>query len=251
MNLSDIFGVTKKRIGAILLSGAFLAASAFIVLVITQKNFRANTDLLIAQNQENVSNYYALSQSANYLTSVLNQSIYSEKFLNDIDATGKISSPYLFGDSTQKLKQWKKTIKIKNNAGVGIMNINVFANTSQQATEISQAVLDVLTKSNSFFLGQGQNVEIRVLSGPLVEKNPSFSEIIATSIGGFAAGVLLALLWAMYQEGYKKERSKIFTTKGTLAQTPVISFQEKKKRNDPDYLSDNSDYWKERLEASL
>ena len=250
MTFQNLIELARKKIAILLLAGALLAAGSFLFLVISQKNFRADTDILIAQNQANVSNYYAYSQSADYLTSLLTQSIYSQKFLSEVGASGKVSSPFVFGDSTQQLKEWKKIVAIKNNSNLGIMSVTIYADSSQQATEISNAVVNVLTNDNSFFLGQGQNVGIRILSGPLVEKNPTFSQIAMSAGGGFVIGVLLVLLWEMYREERKNKESLAADSKEASESNPNHNSQpvagavaEKL------YLSENSEYWKQRLES--
>ncbi|HHD92590.1 MAG TPA: hypothetical protein ENL06_03160, partial [Candidatus Portnoybacteria bacterium] len=177
METENLFKLTKEYFKAALLWGILIGGLSFLVLVVTQKNFCSSADILISQDQPNA-NYYALSQSANYLTYILSQSIYSEKFLEEVEATGKIPGNFLKGDSAQKIEAWQKIIRVKNDSDVGIMNIKVFADTPIQANKISQAVLEVIAKKGSFFLGQNENINVRVLSGPIVEENPSFSQLM-------------------------------------------------------------------------
>jgi hypothetical protein len=66
--------------------------------------------------------------------------------------------------------------------------------------DISNAVLSVLTEKSSLFLGQGQSVEVKILSGPIWEKNPSLNSMIMVSVGGFLIGLLLIFIWLFYAE---------------------------------------------------
>ena len=254
MTIENMLKLAKKNLKTALLFGMFLGALSFLILVMTQKNFRSNMDILVSQSQPGA-DYYTLSQSADYLTNILSQSIYSEKFLDEVNASGKISGSFLAGNNAQKIKRWQKIVRVKNNSNVGIMNIEVFGDTQTQAEQISQAVLDVLVNQNSFFLGQDQNVNVRVLSGPIVEKNPSFFQIILSAGGGFAVGIVLVWLGALYREEYGKRKINegeiVFTNENIQEpENNEIPIQKNQEINGENHLSANSEYWRKRLEDS-
>ncbi|MDO9231780.1 MAG: hypothetical protein Q7U36_04890 [bacterium] len=231
MELENTLKLAKKYLGTAILAGLFLGAISFLILIVTQKSFRSNTDILIVQNQEGVVDYYAMSRSADYLSNILSQTIHSEKFLDETIATGKISAGLFSNDQAQKLNAWQKTISIKKNPTVGILTLEVFGDTERQANDISSGVLDVLINKNSTFLGANQNLKIQVLSGPITEKNPSVSKIILASFGGFLIGIILIFMWVIYRiPEIEAKRNK-----GTIEFHPLET------------LDANSDYWKEKL----
>ncbi len=232
MTTEKMIKLAKNHLKTALLIGLLLGAVSFLVLVMTQKSFVAETDILIIQNQEG---------PVDYLGSIITKSIYSEKFLGEVISSGKISSGFLSGDKADRIKQWKKIISVKKNSNVGIVNLRIYGDTQKQASEISEGVLEVLINKNSMFLGKGQNLEICVLSGPIVEKNPSFLEIILASIGGFLVGMILVFMFAIYRNPFIniKERKEIELYPIEKANEEILSNNE--------YLSANSDYWKERL----
>jgi len=193
----------------IVLSGLFIGALSFAVLVGTQKNFRANSDLLVAQNQNGFSDYYALSKSADYLAGVLIEAIYSEKFLEEVEATGTVSESFLPENKLERLEEWNRIVKVGKNSNTGMVSIQVFGDTQKQVMEISNAILNVLTTKNYLFLGKGQDIDIRILSGPLYEKNPSIANILLASGGGFLVGVILSLMRIFYQAEYGRYRNII------------------------------------------
>lgn len=243
MTIENMLILAKKHLKTALLFGMLVGALSFLTLVMTQKNFRSDMDIIVSQNQSGSTDFYALSQSANYLTNILSQSIYSEKFLDEVNASGKVSSNFLVGSNTaQKLKTWRRIIRVKKNSNVGIMSIEIFGDTPDQVKQISQAVINVLVNQNSYFLGQNKNVNAHVLSGPIVEKNPSFFQIVLTSTSGFAVGIILVLFWALYQEEYKKQKK--FEDKIIINNENIPA----KEINGEEYLSADSDYWKKRLE---
>lgn len=265
MTTENMLKLAKNHLKTAVLCGLLLGAISFLGLVMTQKNFRSNTDILMSQSQPGTTDYYALSQSANYLTNILSQSIYSEKFIEEVGATGKTSNNFLTGDSAQRLKEWQRIVHVKNNSSVGIMSIQVFGDTQSQTDNLSTAVLDVMVNHNSFFLGQDQNVNVRVLSGPIVEKNPSFAQIIMAGVGGFVVGLLFFLLGVIYREEFlKKEEVEEeiveikFTTKDDALEDRIMPIENLPQEDvtgepfisDEDYLAANSDYWKKKLESN-
>lgn len=290
MNAEKMFQLIKNSFKSAILVGLLLGAISFLILVVTQKSFRSSIDVIIAQNQEGKVDYYEMSRSADYLSSILTEAIYSEKFLDEVNSTGKNSGDFLIGDKAKKIKKWEKIINVKKNAGVGIMKLEIFGDTQNQVGEVSNGVLDVLINKNSLFFGKGQNLEVRVLSGPIIEKNPSFGKIAVTSVGGFVVGILLTFLFVIYREEYfekdtlvlrnnfensllnysggeNDQRENLATNENSVPNyfnsENNISFsenslenlesfnevkeQEKSEISTPDYLSEDSDYWKERL----
>ena len=255
MTTEKMLKLAKNNLKTAILFGLLLGALSFLLLVMTQKNFRSSADILMSQSQTGTTDYYALSQSNNYLTNILSQSIYSEKFLEDVSATGKVSTTFLKGDSAQQLKSWKKIVAVKNNSSVGIMSIQVFGDTQIQTDQLSQAILDIIVNHNSFFLGQDQNVNVRVLSGPIVEKNPSFTQIIMSCLGGFVVGMLFFLLFIIYRAEFLEENEleiniAEYAPKNSEPKIlPIENFPQELNISDEDYLAANSNYWKQKLES--
>lgn len=240
MTLEKMLEIIKNNLKTILLAGLFLGAISFLILIISQKNYRASSDLLVVQNQQGFSDYYALSKSSDYLSGILMEAVYSEKFLEEIKNTNLVSTNFLSTDKAERLKEWQKIVKLKKNASVGIITVEVFANSQNQAQEISNGIIDVLTNKYSLFLGQGQNIEIRVLSGPIVEKNPTIAQILLVSLAGFSIGVMLTFMLAYYKSEYVKTRTKF----ETFGRNTFVHNVSPKPMDD---LSADSDYWKNRL----
>ncbi len=189
----------KEKTAFMALSGLLLAALSFLFLVITEKNYKVSTDYLIVQNQSGSQDFYTLSKSAEYIGKVLNEGVYSELFIDEVVKTGKVNAEFLQLDKKDKLKQWSKIVKVNRNAELGILSIEVFDNDKRQAANISDAIADVLTNKNNLFRGEGQNINVKVLSGPVTEKNPSITNIVAAMIGGFVLGFLLSAMSVYYK----------------------------------------------------
>lgn len=200
MTAEKILYIGKIKKLSLILGGLLFAAASFFFLVFSQKNFKASSDVLITQNQTGYADYYTLSKSADYLSSVITESIYSEKFLDEVIATKMMNPDFLPQDKIKRLKVWNDTVKTSKNANIGIVHLEVFTSTQKQAVDVSNAVLSVITNKSSLFLGQGQNVEVKILSGPIWEKNPSIGNLILATGGGFMVGFLFVFIWLYYKE---------------------------------------------------
>lgn len=243
MELGYLLRLAKNNLKNAILIGLLFAAFSFFALVSTQKNYKATLDLLIVQNQAGSADYYALSRSADYLTNIMTETVYSEKFLDEVMATGKISRPFLASGNLKRLKEWQKTVSVKKNSSVGIVNIKVFADSENQAAEITSAVSDVLVNKNALFLGEGQNIEVRTLSGPIIEKNPSVSQMMLASAGGMLAGMFFCFLIVFYRaEINKTEQKNIYRGKFDM------DFNHNEQLQKINLLEEERDYWKEELQ---
>jgi capsular polysaccharide biosynthesis protein len=256
MSSKNMLRLVNSHLKSAILAGMFLGAVSFLTLVATQKSFKSSLDLLVVQNQTGSADYYTMSRSADYLTNIITESVYSEKFLSEAFATGKISSSLLPRDNAERLKEWQKIVSVKKNSNVGILNVNIFADTQNQAAEISAAVADVLQNKNSLFLGQGQNLEIRILSGPIIEKNPSVSQIALASVGGMVTGTLLFLLFVIYREEFNQENyrqqyyenlNRYENGESREEENEATVVESNEEKNQDEYFSENGDFWKERL----
>lgn len=194
MAYNPSFLVLRGKWGVIFLSGLLCAALAFLLLVFSSKSFKADTDFLVVQNQPSGSNqdFYSLFKSTEYLGKVLSESIFSERFIEAVIATGKVDANTLPADKKNRLETWGKRVSVQQNVEAGIIKIQVMDNDQRTVLKTSQAIQDVLTQQNMLFRGgEEKSVEIRVLSGPIVERNPSVKKIAVVAMAGFLLGASL------------------------------------------------------------
>ena len=95
MQGNQFLALVKRKVGIIVLLGILVAALSFLFLVVSQKNFKVSTDFLVVQNQTSGQDYYSLSKSAEYIGSILSESIHSEAFINEVVKTGKVDNEFL------------------------------------------------------------------------------------------------------------------------------------------------------------
>ena len=204
MENNQTLALIKKKIVLIILFGIFISALSFFILVAREKSFKVSTDYLVVQNQTATQDFYTLSKSAQYIGKILNEGIYSELFISEVAKTGKVSPEFLPYDKKEKLKLWSNTVSVNLNPDLGVIDVQVFDNDQKRSLAISQAIVEVLTTKSNLFYGEGQNIGVKVLSGPVLEKNPSLANIAAVSVGGFALGIMIALLWIILKDDQRK-----------------------------------------------
>ncbi len=197
----------KHRIGIIILAGLFLASLSFLFIVTTEKNFKVTTDFLIVQNQTGSQDFYSLSRSADYIGSVLNKAIYSELFINEVVKTGKVDSNFLPINESERLKDWSKMVRVSRNSQLGIITVEVFGNDQRKTIDISEGIIEVMKTKNYLFRGKF-SMDVRVLSGLILEKNPSFKNIVLVVAGGFVVGIVLSGIFFYYFDVEKLRKTE-------------------------------------------
>jgi len=189
----------KSNVGIIFLSGILLGSLSFLFLMVNEKNFKVQTDFLVVQNQNEGQDYYTLSKSAEYLGNVLGESVYSELFIDEIIQTGKMNNDFLPSDKKERMKEWSKIVRVKRNPQLGMISVTILDNNQKIASNLSDGIAEVLTKKNYLFRGNGQDIEVRILTGPIVEKNPSFANLFLVIVSGFLIGMILNIVWLYYK----------------------------------------------------
>lgn len=192
--------LAKNNIWLMILVGMLAASLSFFLLLAKEKRFKAGSDVLVIQNSENFVDSYTLSKSAEYLTRVLMESIYSDTFIREVRNSSPNSLAFLPTDKKQMLKTWEKTVKTSADSNLGVLSLEVFADSQKEALNISEGVLKVLTEKNSMFRGGSQNIEVRILNGPVVEKNPEAKNLLAITIAGFLLGMAIVFIFVYLKE---------------------------------------------------
>lgn len=202
MENAALLGIVKEKYKVIVLSAFVAAAFSFLGLISSSRSFRVGVDYLIIQKQASFQDFYSLAKSSEYLGKVLSESVYSDRFLDEVIQTGKVSSNMLPLDKKDRLDAWRKMVSVnKTNLEVGLIHVDVLDNDQRTALRTSQAIAQVLAEKNVLFRGgDEQNAEVRVFSGPTTSANPSGKEIALVIILGCIAGAALNVLWIFVKQ---------------------------------------------------
>ncbi len=190
MTLSQSLHTLREKKGTLFLAGFFVAAVSFFSVTLFSPRFKVETDFLVVQTNSQTQDFYTLFKSSEYLGKVLSESIWSERFINAVIETGKVNKEVLPLDKRERLKAWRDMVSVERNIDAGMLSVIVKADTERESGKVMQAISDVLiTKNVEFRGGDEKAVEIRILSGPITERNPSPKELILIVVVGFFAGV--------------------------------------------------------------
>ena len=190
--------ILKKRRGVLVTIGFLFAALSFVGFLAMEKNFKSEIKFLIVQEQSGAQDYYSLSKSAEYLGKIMGEAIHSELFIEEVIKTGKVDEEFLPFDKKERMKEWARVVKVGGNYQLGTIEVSVYSNSSREIQGLSEAIISVLTEKNNLFRGGDQSIQVRVLSGPIMEKNPTLANITLIVLGGFSLGVLISVLWLYY-----------------------------------------------------
>lgn len=195
MHSHQLFLLFREKFGLMVLFGFLFATMSFAFLLVTEKSFKVKTDFLVVQKQSATQDVYTLSRSNEYITNVMQESIYSELFINEAVATGIISGSLFPADRQDRLKEWKSMVDVSKSFQGNVLIVEAKHDNRSSALKISQAVSEVLVKKNHLFRsGAPEDVEVRVLSGPIDERAPSLSMLLLVVSNGFLFGMLVVFV---------------------------------------------------------
>lgn len=175
-------------------------------MTLTAPRFKVTTDFMVVQTSMQSQDFYSLFKSSEYLGKVLSESIWSERFINAVLETGKVSKEVLPLDKSDRLKAWRDMVSVQKNIELGMISVVVKAGTKQEGEKVMQGVSEVLMTRNAEFRGGDEKaVDIRILSGPITERNPTPKEILLVVGLGFLVGASLMSLritWRALSRGF-------------------------------------------------
>ncbi len=205
MENQQIFALLRSRMGTLILFGALFGALAFFGLIMTEKPFQNKMDFLVVQTNANNQDFYTQFKSSEYLGKILAEAVYSDRFIDALVETGKVNKEFLPFDKQHRLAQWSKMVAVEKNLELGIIGVTVKGERERDVARIMDGIAQVLIEKNSLFRGGDEkSVEIRVLSGPILEQSPSLTKVIKTVFIAFLAGLFLSAFFIVvrYESRY-------------------------------------------------
>ena len=194
MELQDIIQFIKRKWQTVAVFALVLAGLAFMASVAMPQKYRAEQRLLLVQSYAEDVDPYAATRSTEYLTNLLTEVMYSEKFLGQVIDTGYGISNDLFPEVPKKRKKfWQKTIATRVIGDTGIIDVSVYHADSYVAEQLALAIGDVLTKQHGDYHSRGRAVVIQTIDQPTVSLKPVQPNIPLTTGAGAVLGVVAGL----------------------------------------------------------
>lgn len=193
MGNQQLLALLRSKIGTLILWGILFAALSFFGLMVTEKPFQTKMDFLVVQVNATNQDFYTQFKSSEYLGKILAEAVYSDRFIDALVETGKINKEFLPFDKQKRLATWSKMITVEKNLELGIIGVTVKGDRERDVARIMEGIAQVLTEKNSLFRGGDEkSVEIRILSGPILEQSPNISKILKTALVAFLAGLFVS-----------------------------------------------------------
>lgn len=203
-----MFSIAKESFPRGFVLGTVVAFVGVACVFIAQERFRASADFMVSSVNEH-QDYYTATRSAEYMSRVLGEILYSESFINAVVDTGRIGTDFLPRDKKDRLKQWSKMLDVKKNSELGFIRVSLAGANEREVSKVSNAVIEVLdTKSGELFGDSGEKVDVRLLSGPIIERTPSGSTLSAILLLGLLFGIFLNFVWQLMKEELRFDTRK-------------------------------------------
>ena len=206
MGNQQIIALLRSKIGTLILWGVAFGALAFFGLIMTEKPFQTKMDFLVVQTTATNQDFYTQFKSSEYLGKILAEAVYSDRFVDALVETGKVNKEFLPFDKQKRLATWSKMVTVEKNLELGIISVTVKGDRERDVAKVMEGIAQVLTEKNSLFRGGDEkSVEIRVLSGPILEQSPNIAKIAKVALMAFLAGLFLSAFFLIvkYESRYK------------------------------------------------
>lgn len=208
MGNQQLLALLRSKIGTLILWGILFAALSFFGLMVTEKPFQTKMDFLVVQVNATNQDFYTQFKSSEYLGKILAEAVYSDRFIDALVETGKINKEFLPFDKQKRLATWSKMITVEKNLELGIIGVTVKGDRERDVARIMEGIAQVLTEKNSLFRGGDEkSVEIRILSGPILEQSPNISKILKTALVAFLAGLFVSAFFLVVKYESRSQAS--------------------------------------------
>ncbi len=199
--------IAKESFSQGLVLGIAIAVLGVVIAFVAQERFRASADFMISSAQEG-QDYYTATRSAEYMSRVLSEIVYSESFIAAVVDTGRVDVNFLPRDKKDRLEEWSRMLAVKKNGELGFIRISVAGASDREVSRISQAIIAALSEQGGALFGDGgDKVRVRLLSGPIIENNPSGSELMGIMLAGLIGGIFLVFAWSLVREEFRSNFS--------------------------------------------
>ena len=205
MSEINIFSLIKAKKKLILLVTLLFVVIAMAVSLVQPLRYSSSLRLLVVQKAGLNSDPYAMSKANDYLSQLLSKVSYSNLFLSRVLATdSSIDSAYFGTSAKERAKAWDRTITVKSVKETGIITIEAYQPSREQAEKIARSIALTLMTQHANYHGMGDNVMIRLLDEPVTSTYPDQPNLLANFLISLFAGLAFGLAWAYLQAPEQK-----------------------------------------------
>lgn len=183
---------SAKNILTVGFIGLLMALSAFSFSLWQTPQYKSTVKVLAVFNQSNIDTYTA-SKTANYITGIMGEVIYSDSFIDSVYKNDNNLIDTLGQGSEMRQKNWSKLVKTQILENRGIIIVDVYGEDKAQTNLLASAIGSIIVNQHGLYDGSQDRVAIRMIDTPSIYENWSSAKIISDAGLGLIAGLLIGL----------------------------------------------------------
>ncbi|MBI4214415.1 hypothetical protein HY546_00305 [archaeon] len=200
--------IYKGQLKKILIATVAVGLLGGVLTLIQPMKYSASARLLVTQRAAFTLDPYTAIRSVELIGDNLAQIIGTSSFFEKILKTGyNIDQNYFKTDELQRRKQWNKMVDASVARGTGLLEIKVYHQSRDQATQIANAVVFLLSREGSDYLGR--DIGIRLVDAPIVSRWPVQPSIPLNVAAGLVLGFLLGHAWGYVEHRKRKHHGEL------------------------------------------
>lgn len=208
MELYEITQFIKRKWQTITVFVLVFVVLAFVFSIVQPQKYRSEQRFLVVSRYAEDVDPYAATRSTEYLTGLLSEVMYSQRFMNEVLNAGFALDPSMFPEDPKKQKkEWKKTIRTSVVGDAGILDISVYNEDRYITEQLALAVGLVLRTQHGDYHSRGQAVNIQTIDQPITSTRPVQPNIPLNMVAGVVFGLVAGLAYVYL---FPKRELKLF-----------------------------------------
>lgn len=180
----------------VLCFGLLIALLAFSISLWLTPRYKSTVKLLAINTDANIDTITA-SKTANYITGILGEVIYSNSFISSIFSAEPNLIDNLGTNSEQRQKQWGKIVKTTIQDNTGIIIVDVYGSDRYQTALLATVIGNTIIQTHGQYDGSQNRINIKMIDTPSIYEDWSIMQIARDSGLGFLAGLLFGFTLIM------------------------------------------------------
>jgi len=182
--------ISSKNLLTVVFMALLVGLAAFSFSIWQTPSYKSTVKLLAVFNQTSIDTYTA-SKTANYITGILGEVVYSDSFINSVYGNDGNLIDNLGRGSEKRQKNWNKIVKLKILDNKGIIIIDVYGNDKTQTNLLASSIGSTIISQHGLYDGSQDRVSIKMIDLPSIYENWAATKIIEDTGLGMIVGLLL------------------------------------------------------------
>lgn len=194
-------GQFKKILGSVILIGLLVG----ILTILRPLQYSATGKLLVIQRAAFTLDPYTAIRSVELISDNLGRIVKTSSFFEKVLQSGfNIDGEYFYKEEDRRRRQWINMTDASPVRGTGLLEIKVYHKDREQAVQIANSIIFLLTREGSDYIGR--EVGIRLVDQPIVSRYPVKPSIPLNVLAGLFVGFLIGHLWGYVDHRNKRHR---------------------------------------------